>query len=230
MKKIVVDIIKNNAFMMAIVAFIYSFFSILNVKGRKGNFIVLKSAFLKKTKIRIDGKNNLVFIHPENRLNNCLLHVSGNNCQIIIGEHCILSNVELWIEDDGGKIEIGYRTTIEGGHIAATEGKSISIGEDCMFSHRIEIRNGDSHAIYDNESKQRINTAQSIVVGNHVWLGADVKILKGASIADNSIVATAAIVTSQFEDCNAMYGGIPAKKIKEGIVWIRERSLKEDCV
>ncbi|WP_269225988.1 acyltransferase [Flavobacterium eburneipallidum] len=229
MKKILVDLIKNNKSIMIVMGFVYSFFSILSIKRRSGNSIILKSAFLKKTKIRIDGKNNLIFIHPENRLNNCLLHISGNNCHIIIGEHCILSNTELWIEDDGGTIEIGYRTTIEGGHIAATEGKAIAIGEDCMFSHRIEIRNGDSHAIYDKESKQRINTAQSIVVGNHVWLGADAKILKGASIADNSIVATGAIVTGKHEDSDAIYGGIPAKKIKEGITWIRERSLKEDC-
>lgn len=163
-------------------------------------------------------------IHPENRLSNCLLHISGNNCKIIVDQHCILSNVELWIEDEGGVIQIGYRTTMEGGHIAATEGQAISIGEDCMFSHRIEIRNGDSHAIFDSKTKQRINVAESIIIGNHVWLGADAKILKGAIVGDNSVVTTGAIIASKCEDSNAIYGGIPAKKIKEDIAWIRERS------
>lgn len=214
---------------MSVMAFIYSFFSILSIKGRLGNTIILKSAFLKKTKIRIIGKNNNIIIHPENRLYNCLLHISGSNCKIIIGKHCILSNIELWIEDEGGGIEIGFRTTMEGGHIAATEGQSISIGEDCMFSHRIEIRNGDSHAIYDEQSKQRINAAQSILVGNHVWLGSDAKILKGGVIGNNSIIAASAIVTGVLEDCNVIYGGVPAKKIKEGIVWERKRLLKDDC-
>jgi acetyltransferase-like isoleucine patch superfamily enzyme len=224
MKKLLVDLIKNNKSIMVVMGFVYSLFSILSIKGRFGNSIILKSAFLTKTKIKINGKNNLVLIHPENRLYNCLLHISGNNCKIIIGQHCILSNAELWIEDNGGEIEIGYRTTMEGGHIAATEGKSITIGVDCMFSHRIEIRNGDSHAIYDTESRKRINKAQSIVVGNHVWLGADAKILKGASIGDNSIIATGAIVTGKHEDLNAVYVGIPAKKIKEGVFWMRERN------
>lgn len=223
MKKIIVNLIKNNKNIMSVMAFLYSLFSVLRIKGRFGNSITLKGAFLKKTKIRIVGKNNTVIIHPENRLYNCLLHILGNNCKIVIGKHCMLSHTELWIEDDEGEIQIGYRTTMEGGHIAATEGKSISIGEDCMFSHRIEIRNGDSHAIYDEQSKERINPAESILIGNHVWLGADAKVLKGSVLGDNSIIATGSIVTGKCEDYNAIYGGVPARKIKEGVTWIRER-------
>lgn len=74
-----------------------------------------------------------------------MLNIRGNNCSITISKHCILNNLELWIEDDGSIINIGEYTTIEGGHIASTEEMSISIGKDCMFSHNIEIRNGDSH-------------------------------------------------------------------------------------
>ncbi|MGQ7945099.1 acyltransferase [Flavobacterium sp. WC2509] len=223
MRKILLNTIKSNKSILFLISFLYSLFSILNIKGGFGNSILLKGAFLKKTKIRINGKNNSIIIHPENRLSNCLLHISGNNCDVIIGKHCTLSRTELWIEDDGGKIQIGYRTTMEGGHIAATEGQSISIGEDCMFSHSIEIRNGDSHVIYDEQSKLRINSAESILIGNHVWLGADSKVLKGAIIGDNSIVATGGIVTGKCEELNTIYGGVPARKIKGGIVWIRER-------
>ncbi|MDQ6471031.1 acyltransferase [Flavobacterium sp. LHD-80] len=214
---------KENKNLMSLLAFFYSLFSLLYMRGIFGNRLILKQAFLKKTKIRINGKNNIIRIHPENRLQNCLLHVSGNNCEIIIGEHCILSNIELWIEDDGGIIQIGHRTTMESGHIAATEGKSISIGQDCMFAHRIEIRNGDSHAIYDEKSMLRINPAESVLIGNHVWLGADSKILKGSIVGDNSIIASGAIVTGKFSDFNAVYAGIPATKIKEGVTWTRDR-------
>lgn len=117
---------------------------------------------------------------------------------------------------------IGNRTTAEGGHIAATEGESIFIGEDCMFSHGIEIRNGDSHAIVDYNSKVRINGAQPIKIGSHVWLCSDAKVLKGSYIEDGAIIATGAIVTGNVPH-HTIYGGIPAKKIKDNIDWERKR-------
>ena len=156
-------------------------------------------------------------------MKNCLLHIRGNNCTIEIVNHCILSNVELWIEDNECTISIGDRTTIEGAHIAATEGKSISIGEDCMFSHGIEIRNGDSHTIFDTSSRQRINSAQAVKIGNHVWLSADSKILKGSIIGDGTVIGAGTIVTNNAVDQNSIYTGIPARKVKENIFWDRNR-------
>lgn len=222
MKSSIIKIVKKSKIILNLTSVIYSICSFFIIKGRIKNKIHIRGAFLKNTRIQIKGKNNVIQIAPENRLNNCLLHISGNNCEINIAEHCILSHLELWIEDDGCKISIGYRTTSEGGHIAATEGKYISIGEDCMFSHGIEIRNGDSHSIFDNISKQRTNPAQPIIIGDHVWLGADVKILKGVTIESRAIIATGAIVTN-FVKGNSIYAGIPAKKVKENIYWERER-------
>jgi acetyltransferase-like isoleucine patch superfamily enzyme len=220
-KGIISALLKSNS-ILRIAAILYSLPSYCFIKGRLSNKIVLKGAFLKKTRIRLNGKNNSIKISSENQLNNCLIHISGNNCKIEIGRHCVLSNLELWIEDDGGSINIGYHTSIEGGHIAATEGQSICIGEDCMFSHGIEIRNGDSHTILDRETNQRINAARSVIIGNHCWLGADAKVLKGSVIEDGCVIATGAIITG-ITDVNSIYAGIPSKKVKENIIWLRER-------
>lgn len=213
---------KKNRTLLRVISLLYSWSSILKTKGINGNKITVASSFLKKTKIEFYGKKNQIIIHPENRIVNCRLHIVGNNCEIEIREHCSLINLDLWIEDDGGKIQIGQRTTIEGGHIAATEGQSIIIGMDCMFSHEIVIRNGDSHPIFDTSTNQRVNFAQNVKIGDHVWLGEGVKILKGSIIEDGSIIATGAIVSGVVEK-NAIYVGIPAKKGKENIYWKRER-------
>lgn len=222
MKKLIINFLKSNSLSLIFLSFIYSIPCLIRIVGAPNNKIIFKGAFLKNTKIRIKGKNNKVIINSENRLTNCLIHISGDNCTIEIGEHCILNNLELWIEDDGGKIKIGYRTTIEGGHIAATEGEKISIGNDCMFSGGIQIRNGDSHPIFDLLSKERINYARKVVIGEHVWLGADVKILKGSIIQDNSIVGSGSIVTGIL-DSNSIYAGVPVKKVKDSINWERHR-------
>jgi len=222
MKNQLIIRMKSSNLLLNFVAAIYSLPTLFCVIGKRHNNIQYTGAFLRKTRIQINGKNNVVKIAPENRLYNCLLYVSGNNCNIQIEKHCILNDLELWIEDDGGKIIVGYKTTIQGGHIAATEGESIIIGEDCMFSNRIVIRNGDSHAIFSKDTNQRINSNKPIKIGTHVWLGADVKILKGVTIGDGAIISTGAIVTGNVEP-DTIYAGVPAKKVKDNIYWKRDR-------
>jgi len=222
MKNFLIVRMKKNLALLKSLSFLYSLPSILKIKGSTGNFLEMDSTFLKKTKIEYKGKNNRIKIHRETQLINCLLHINGNNCEIEIMEHCNLKNLDLWIEDDCGKIQIGYRTTIEGGHIAATEGHSITIGEDCMFSHEIVIRNGDSHSIYEKTTDKRINTAQNVKIGNHVWLGEGAKVLKGSIINEGTIIATGAIVSGNVMN-NSIYAGVPARVVKENIYWKRER-------
>jgi len=154
---------------------------------------------------------------------NCSITILGNDCCIEIGRHCILSNTEFWIEDDGGIIKVGSHTTAEGGHLAATEGRAILIGDDCMFSHGIEVRNGDSHAIEDAASGMRINEAMDVVIGNHVWLGANSTVLKGTKIDDGSIIATGSVVTQNIES-HSIAAGVPARIVKHAIRWERERA------
>ncbi len=112
---------------------------------------------------------------------------------------------------------------MEGGHIASTEGETITIGNDCMFSNDIEIRNGDSHSIIKANTDERLNWAESVTIGNHVWLTAHVRVLKGSCIANNSIIANSSIVTNQLNVPNAIYGGMPAKMLKTNIDWDRDR-------
>ena len=53
-----------------------------------------------------------------------------------------------------------------------------------------------------------------IKIGNDVWIGAKAMILKGVTIGDGAIIAAGSIVTKNVES-NAVYGGMPAKKISE---------------
>jgi acetyltransferase-like isoleucine patch superfamily enzyme len=96
-----------------------------------------------------------------------------------------------------------------------------------MFANDIDLRTGDSHSIIDSLSSERINYAQDINIGNHVWVASHVSILKGVHISDNSVVATRAVVTKSFQENNILIGGMPAKKIKENINWDRQRTYKK---
>jgi acetyltransferase-like isoleucine patch superfamily enzyme len=52
-----------------------------------------------------------------------------------------------------------------------------------------------------------------IVIGNNVWLGAKVTVMKGVTIADRCIVGANAVVNRSFYEAS-MIAGIPAKQIK----------------
>ena len=60
-----------------------------------------------------------------------------------------------------------------------------------------------------------IDEAENIRVdiGNDVWIGTNVTLLEGIKIGDGAIIAAGAVVTGDVEPY-AIYGGVPAKKLK----------------
>ena len=141
------------------------------------------------------------------------------------GGRTIVSNTCFYCEDDNSSIVIGKDFTMGSGHFAATEGATICIGEDCMFSNDVEIRNGDSHAILNKETRERLNNARSVLIGDHVWITAHVRVMKGCTIADGSIIANSCIATGNLETPNSIYGGNPIRMLKERVEWSRYRNL-----
>jgi len=92
--------------------------------------------------------------------------------------------------------------------------KKIEIGNNCLISENVFIRDNDGHEITGRTSPSE----QSIKIGNDVWIGANVTILKGVTIGDGAVIAAGAVVSRNIpEKCLA--GGVPAKIIKENIEW-----------
>lgn len=219
------SIMKESPFMMKAIARIYRFVHYNNAWKYQiwgGNTISLSCAFLKGTSFDISGRNNVIIIGPKARLFNCKIKIigDGNRLEIKSGS-TIISNTSFWMQHGKNEIIIGHDSTIEGGHLAAIEGTKITVGDDCMFSSDIEIRTGDSHSIINTITDKRINPSADVLIGNHVWLTAHVRVMKGAVLPDNSIVGNSAIVTNKFDKENSVYAGIPAKHIKDNINWDR---------
>ena len=81
---------------------------------------------------------------------------------------------------------------------------------------------GDSHSIVDLEGK-RLNTSESIRIGDHVWVGINVTCLKGVHIANNSVVGAGSLLNGSFSEENVVLAGNPARVVKTGVDWLRER-------
>lgn len=195
-----------------------------SVSGKK-NKIIKKYAILNRVKFDIKGDNNYIEFKKGSVLSNVKFFIRGNNHHITIGEDCQFRNGgSIWIEDNRCTLKVGAKTTFQDVHIAITEDdSSVSIGEDCLFAYDIDIRTGDSHSILDAASGKRVNSAQDVLIEDRVWVAAHSVILKGASIASDSVVGTGSIVTKQFPQTGVILAGNPAKIIKTGVSWLRQR-------
>ncbi len=222
-KKLIKAIITNNHYLNSLVRKAKKVRKKLKRPISGKNNKIINYGFLSNVRFDVAGNNNLISIGVGAELSDLVIYIRGNNHVLKIANNCEYKSGSVWFEDHDCQIVIGQYTTIESAHLAVTEPNSkITIGEDCMFSRDIEFRTGDSHTIIDLESKKRINPAQDIEVGNHVWIGARSIILKGARIGSNSIIGINAIVTSDVPS-HSIAAGIPAKEIKNKIDWIRER-------
>ena len=91
-----------------------------------------------------------------------------------------------------------------------------------MLSSGIKFKTGDSHSIINSDKNVRINPDGNVNIGDHVWIGQEVIILKNTHIGDNCVIGIRSLVTKDFGE-NLLVAGIPAKIIKQKINWTRER-------
>lgn len=139
--------------------------------------------------------------------------------QVSIGNNCVLEH-SIYFKFDGvyqkgPSIEIG---------------DNIFIGSSCEFNIRDAIKIGNHSNIasgcrfidhdHGTAAGQLIGPQRSIdqkiLIGQDVWLGCNVVVLKGVEIGDGAVVGAGAIVTKSIKP-NEIWAGIPAKKIGERI-------------
>lgn len=174
-------------------------------------------------RFEICGNNNSILLGANVSMNNTIIRITGSNNRVVIGTRGHMKGLRIWLDDDENKVLIEDSFSVEsGGNFVVSEGTSLKIHEKCMFSTDVEIRTGDGHAIYDKEHN-RINRAEDVEIGNHVWIGAHVRILKGAYIPNDTVVGNSALVTKKVMNSNCILAGIPAKVVKDAISWTYDR-------
>jgi acetyltransferase-like isoleucine patch superfamily enzyme len=170
------------------------------IKGDNHVIKIGKNAKLIDLTIKIEGNRNLISIGAWSRVKG-VITLGGENQSIVIGKDCHLGDVDL----------------------NAQENTSITIGDDALISYDVSIRTTDSHSIIDRKTGQRINHAESVHIGKHVWLGTQVLVSKGVTIADNVIVGAKSLVVKSITESYVAVGGVPAKIIKRDVDFDKRR-------
>lgn len=197
------------------------------------NIIDINSSALHKVNLNIHGKNNKIEIKnlSEEILSKIEISIYGDNCSVFIDEnfytsygiHILLGlNHKNYAKINNTHLKIGKNTSIEGARIITfNSNNTITVGDECMLSENVMLYNTDSHPIYNKETGKIINYVHDMTIGNHCWLGMNVKILKNSFIADNCIVGADSVITKKFTESNCILAGVPAKVGRKNIDWKR---------
>lgn len=194
-------------------------------------YIMKKNGKLKKVKkirnlnITFKGRNNSFIISETAKFNNIKAVMNGFDNQIIIRDKC-----DFWGEiyfdmcnyNRNKKIILEQGVTIINCEFHCwSEGSTIHIGEDCMFSGNVIVFNGDGHPIYDIETKEKINDGKFVDIGSHCWIGYGAHICKNVKIAPNNVIGAESLVCKSLEEQNCVIAGNPAKIVRKNIYWER---------
>lgn len=105
----------------------------------------------------------------------------------------------------GNHSEIGTRALIQGNCFI---GSNVIMGPDVKIyskNHRFDRLD----IPIQNQGEESLKT----IIGNDVWLGANIIITPGCNVGNHVVIAAGAVVTKDIPDY-AVVGGIPAKIIK----------------
>lgn len=171
---------------------------VMNAPGRIG--AGLRKKRLKRT-LRRCGAN--LSVHPG-------VAVVGADT-ISIGEGCGLGARSLLTASDG-EIVIGDRVLLNTCVFIGADFSRIEIGDHVMIGPNVSIRSSNHR--YDQTPAVPMmdqgHTAETIVIGSDVWIGANAVILPGAVIGDHSIIAAGSVVLRGTYPAGVMLAGTPA--------------------
>ncbi len=188
----------------------------------RGNVIAYSGVIEQGVRIKFNGSNNRLVVADAARIGTLTVDFDCDNGYLEIGssQGVPAFSASIRIGQDS-KVLIGENvSTTTSCAMSATEGTTISIGNDVMIASDNQIRADDGHPIFDVRTGKRVNVSKSITIGNHVWLGKAAVVLGGATIGDGTVIGYGSIVTKRIPN-NCVAAGIPARVVRRDTAWER---------
>ena len=110
-------------------------------------------------------------------------------------------------------ITIGDWTTV-GYNVSIFSKSSISIGKDCLIAPSCYLVDNVHGTDLGSLIREQPMVTAPIVIGDDVWLGTGVVVTKGVTLGNGTVVAAGSVVTKDTPP-NTIFGGVPAKFIKQ---------------
>ncbi len=154
---------------------------------------------------------------------------------VVIGKHCnIAPSSMLGYMEHGGQITLGNNVTVRErciirsctGFIVINDGTTINyncilhgqgnitIGKDVILSPNVQMYAANHGIDRGTLIKEQSNYPASIIIGDDVWVGANVIVLAGVNVQIGAVIGAGSIVTRHVS-AYEIWAGNPAKKVGE---------------
>jgi len=98
-------------------------------------------------------------------------------------------------------------------NVAIVSNERITIGDRCRIGDQVAIMDCDFHEIAPETRNRTHGLTAPVTIGNNVWLGSRVMILKGVTIGDNSVIGAMSVVNKSIP-ANCIAAGFPARVVR----------------
>jgi len=142
-------------------------------------------------------------VDPTSSINNITLHEN-----VKIAKHCSLFGSEDNILEIGSNSYIGMNTIINGFRAKVIIGCNVSIAQS------VNIMSDSGPNASEEMQKFFPLVIDSVVIGDHSWIGANSVIMPGVQLGKFCVVAANSFVNESFDDYSVI-GGNPARLIRK---------------
>jgi acetyltransferase-like isoleucine patch superfamily enzyme len=162
------------------------------------------------------GKDCVFFGWPYFRRNFLSTIEIGDNCRfrsdylsnlVGINRRCLFSTMK-----EGARISIGRNCGFSGTVVGCAE--AITIGDNVLCGGNTFITDFDWHPINRHNPEAQEADSAPVVIGDNVWLGLNVVVLKGVTIGENSVIGANSLVIRSIP-ANVVAGGNPCRVLRQ---------------
>jgi len=163
-------------------------------------------------KIKVGSGFNLMEYSILNALSYSGVEI-GNN--FTLGKYAIIECTGV-LRNVGNSLKIGNNVGVNHYCFIGVRG-DITIGDNVIFGPRVNIFS-ENHIFDKLDIPIKIQgvTKKNTIIGNDVWVGANVSIMPGVKIGNGCVIAAGSVVTKDIPDF-LVVAGVPARIIKKRI-------------
>jgi acetyltransferase-like isoleucine patch superfamily enzyme len=133
--------------------------------------------------------------------------------QLTIGDNVILDDGCHIYVGPAAQVVLGDRVRV-GRNTVVAAANSIEIGNDVLIAEHCSIRDSDHQIDPDDRRHEKAAQTSPVCIGADCWLGAGVRVLRGAELGAGAIVGANAVVRGKIP-ARSVAVGAPARVVRQ---------------